>query len=89
MRHAVVIEAVRTPVGRAHPEKGMFRDVRAGLYHPFDTDETLEFLGKSAFGLPLIDGVSDNQNLHPSPPLVNEGRESPVSLLSFMRGGLG
>src|SRR5437763_10837372 len=29
MRHAVVIEAVRTPVGRAHPEKGMFRDVRA------------------------------------------------------------
>jgi acetyl-CoA acyltransferase len=29
MRHAVVIEAVRTPVGRAHPEKGIFRDVRA------------------------------------------------------------
>lgn len=29
MRRAVVIEAVRTPVGRAHPEKGMFRDVRA------------------------------------------------------------
>jgi acetyl-CoA acyltransferase len=29
MRHAVVIEALRTPVGRAHPEKGMFRDVRA------------------------------------------------------------
>jgi acetyl-CoA acyltransferase len=29
MRQAVVIEAVRTPVGRAHPEKGMFRDVRA------------------------------------------------------------
>jgi acetyl-CoA acyltransferase len=29
MRHAVVIEAVRTPVGRAHPEKGMYRDVRA------------------------------------------------------------
>jgi acetyl-CoA acyltransferase len=29
MRHAVVIEAVRTPIGRAHPEKGMFRDVRA------------------------------------------------------------
>src|SRR5919198_6642459 len=29
MRHAVVIDAVRTPVGRAHPEKGMFRDVRA------------------------------------------------------------
>src|SRR4051794_23722819 len=29
MRRAVVIEAVRTPVGRAHPEKGMYRDVRA------------------------------------------------------------
>src|SRR6266545_1443508 len=29
MRQAVVIDAVRTPVGRAHPEKGIFRDVRA------------------------------------------------------------
>ncbi len=29
MRHAVVIEAVRTPIGRAHAEKGMYRDVRA------------------------------------------------------------
>ena len=29
MRHAVIIEAVRTPIGRAHAEKGMFRDVRA------------------------------------------------------------
>jgi acetyl-CoA acyltransferase len=29
MRHAVVIEAMRSPVGRAHPERGMFRDVRA------------------------------------------------------------
>jgi acetyl-CoA acyltransferase len=29
MRKAVVVEAVRTPIGRAHPEKGMFRDVRA------------------------------------------------------------
>src|SRR5262249_57757430 len=29
MRNAVVIEAVRTPIGRAHPEKGMYRDVRA------------------------------------------------------------
>jgi acetyl-CoA acyltransferase len=29
MRHAVIVEAVRTPIGRAHPEKGMFRDVRA------------------------------------------------------------
>lgn len=29
MRSAVIVEAVRTPVGRAHPEKGIFRDVRA------------------------------------------------------------
>jgi acetyl-CoA acyltransferase len=29
MRSAVVVEALRTPVGRAHPEKGCFRDVRA------------------------------------------------------------
>src|SRR5690242_12393454 len=29
MRKAVVIDAVRTPIGRAHAEKGMFRDVRA------------------------------------------------------------
>jgi acetyl-CoA acyltransferase len=29
MRHAVVVEAIRTPIGRAHAEKGMYRDVRA------------------------------------------------------------
>jgi acetyl-CoA acyltransferase len=29
MRRAVVIDAVRTPIGRAHAEKGFFRDVRA------------------------------------------------------------
>ena len=29
MRHAVIIEAVRTPIGRAHPEKGWYRDTRA------------------------------------------------------------
>ena len=29
MRQAVVIEAVRTPVARAHAEKGAYRDVRA------------------------------------------------------------
>jgi acetyl-CoA acyltransferase len=29
MRHAVIIEAVRTPIGKAHPEKGYYRDVRA------------------------------------------------------------
>src|SRR5260370_12337208 len=29
MNKAGVIDAMRTPIGRAHPEKGMFRDVRA------------------------------------------------------------
>lgn len=29
MRRAVIIDAIRTPIGRAHPEKGIFRDVRA------------------------------------------------------------
>lgn len=29
MRSAVVIDAARTPIGRAHPDKGIFRDVRA------------------------------------------------------------
>jgi acetyl-CoA acyltransferase len=29
MRHAVIIEAVRSPIGRAHSETGMYRDVRA------------------------------------------------------------
>ena len=29
MNQAVVIDCVRTPIGRAHPEKGLFRDVRS------------------------------------------------------------
>jgi alkylation response protein AidB-like acyl-CoA dehydrogenase len=37
------------------PLERYYRDVRAGLYHPFDSDETLEFLGKSAFGLPFME----------------------------------
>jgi alkylation response protein AidB-like acyl-CoA dehydrogenase len=41
------------------PLERLFRDVRAGLYHPFDSDESLEFLGKSAFGLPMFDPDSD------------------------------
>jgi alkylation response protein AidB-like acyl-CoA dehydrogenase len=39
------------------PLERLFRDVRAGLYHPFDSDESLEFLGKSAFGIPLAEGL--------------------------------
>jgi alkylation response protein AidB-like acyl-CoA dehydrogenase len=40
------------------PLERYYRDVRAGLYHPFDSDESLEFLGKSAFGLPMMDADS-------------------------------
>ncbi len=29
MKHAVVVDCVRTPIGRAHKEKGVFRDVRS------------------------------------------------------------
>ena len=29
MRHAVVIDAIRTPIAKAHPQTGNFRDVRA------------------------------------------------------------
>jgi alkylation response protein AidB-like acyl-CoA dehydrogenase len=37
------------------PLERYFRDVRAGLFHPLDSDETLELLGKSAFGIPMMD----------------------------------
>jgi alkylation response protein AidB-like acyl-CoA dehydrogenase len=37
------------------PLERYYRDVRAGLYHPFDSDESIEFLGRSAFGLPMAD----------------------------------
>jgi alkylation response protein AidB-like acyl-CoA dehydrogenase len=37
------------------PLERFYRDVRAGLYHPFDSDESIEFLGRSAFGLPMGD----------------------------------
>jgi alkylation response protein AidB-like acyl-CoA dehydrogenase len=37
------------------PLERYYRDVRAGLFHPLDSDETLEFLGKSAFGFPTLD----------------------------------
>ena len=29
MNEAVVIDCCRTPIGRAHPERGWFRDVRS------------------------------------------------------------
>ena len=40
LRDAFIIDAVRTPVGRGHPEKGMYRDI-----HPAD------LLGRTYVGL--------------------------------------
>jgi len=58
---AVVDLALRAVGGSSYfkrlPLERFFRDVRAGLYHPFDSDETLEFLGKSAFGIPLAEAL--------------------------------
>ncbi len=55
----VVDLALRAVGGQSYfkrlPLERYFRDVRAGLYHPFDSDETLEFLGKSAFGISFTD----------------------------------
>jgi alkylation response protein AidB-like acyl-CoA dehydrogenase len=55
----VVDLALRAVGGQSYfkrlPLERYFRDVRAGLYHPVDGDETLELLGKSAFGIPVMD----------------------------------
>ncbi len=55
----VVDLALRAVGGQAYykrlPLERLFRDVRAGLFHPLDSDETLELLGKSAFGISLMD----------------------------------
>ena len=55
----VVDLALRAVGGQSYfkrlPLERYFRDVRAGLYHPLDSDETLELLGKSAFGIPMMD----------------------------------
>jgi alkylation response protein AidB-like acyl-CoA dehydrogenase len=40
---------------RRLPLERYYRDMRAGLFHPPDSDETLELLGRSAFGIPLTD----------------------------------
>jgi alkylation response protein AidB-like acyl-CoA dehydrogenase len=55
----VVDLALRAVGGQSYfkrlPLERYFRDVRAGLFHPLDSDETLELLGKSAFGIPVMD----------------------------------
>jgi alkylation response protein AidB-like acyl-CoA dehydrogenase len=55
-----VVDLAQRAVGGASyfrklPLERYMRDVRAGLFHPFDSDESIEFLGKSAFGLPMND----------------------------------
>lgn len=37
------------------PLERYYRDIRAGLFHPPDSDETLELLGRNAFGIPLTE----------------------------------
>jgi alkylation response protein AidB-like acyl-CoA dehydrogenase len=55
-----VVDLAQRAVGgqsyfRKLPLERYLRDVRAGLFHPFDSDESIEFLGKSAFGIPMND----------------------------------
>ena len=50
MRHAVVIDAVRTPIGRAHAEKGIYRDVRADDLSADLMKALLERVGVPAVG---------------------------------------
>jgi alkylation response protein AidB-like acyl-CoA dehydrogenase len=40
---------------RRLPLERYYRDIRAGLFHPPDSDETLELLGRNAFGIPLTE----------------------------------
>ena len=55
----VVNLAMRAVGGIAYfkrlPLERYFRDVQAGLFHPLDSDETLELLGKGAFGISMLD----------------------------------
>jgi alkylation response protein AidB-like acyl-CoA dehydrogenase len=37
------------------PLERMLRDVRAGPFHPFSADDTLELLGKFGFGIPFLE----------------------------------
>jgi alkylation response protein AidB-like acyl-CoA dehydrogenase len=55
----VVDLALRAVGGQSYfkrlPLERYYRDVRAGLFHPPDSDETLELLGRNAFGIALTD----------------------------------
>ncbi|OGJ56536.1 3-ketoacyl-CoA thiolase [Candidatus Peribacteria bacterium RIFCSPHIGHO2_01_FULL_51_9] len=54
MHEAVIVEAVRTPVGRAHPTKGIYRDVRADDLSAF---AIFELLRRANIPAELIDDV--------------------------------
>jgi acetyl-CoA acyltransferase len=54
MRHAVVIEAVRTPIARAHAEKGFYRDVRAD---DLSADLMRALLDRAAFPANQIEDI--------------------------------
>jgi alkylation response protein AidB-like acyl-CoA dehydrogenase len=56
----MVVEHAMSTIGgqsyfRKLPLERMLRDVRAGPFHPFSADDTLEMLGKFAFGLPFLE----------------------------------
>jgi alkylation response protein AidB-like acyl-CoA dehydrogenase len=55
----VVDLALRAVGGQSYfkrlPLERYYRDIRAGLFHPPDSDETLELLGRNAFGIPLTE----------------------------------
>lgn len=40
---------------RKLPLERLMRDVRAGPFHPFSADDSLELLGKFAFGIPVLE----------------------------------
>ncbi len=54
MRKAMIVEAVRTPIGRAHPEKGMYRDVRAD---DLSADLILGLLERAGLPASLIEDI--------------------------------
>ncbi len=59
--HAIrVVDLAISVVGgqsyyRKFPLERMWRDVRAGPFHPFSADDSLEMLGKMALGVPLLE----------------------------------
>src|SRR6201997_4134929 len=82
MRSAVVIDAVRTPVGRAHPEKGIYRDVRADdlsadLMQAREQGYDVAVMAALIAGLPIeVGGVTVNRNCGSSLQAINQAAQS-------------